>query len=126
MERYKKIADLIPTYNEGENIVRLLHKIKKKYKTIVVDDGSEDKTHQRVKKLCTHYLRNYQNIGYQKTIERGINFAIKKKYDGIITFDADEQVLTIFIAKVLVVKQLMTLKEVKIFLYATKDHLLVE
>ena len=57
MERFKKIVVLIPSYNEGKEISNLLQKIKR-YNTIVVDDGSTDKTHLRVNKLCTHFLRN--------------------------------------------------------------------
>ena len=93
MERCKKIVVLIPSYNEGKNIINLLLKIKK-YNTIVVDDGSIDKTHLRINKLCTHFLRNKKNIGYQRSIERGLKFAIKNGYDGVITFDADGQLNT--------------------------------
>lgn len=91
MATFKKILILIPSYNEEKNIVRLLQKINKKYHTLVVDDGSTDKTFEKVKKLCEHYLKNSKNMGYQKTIENGIKFAMKRKYDGVITFDADEQ-----------------------------------
>ena len=90
MERCNKIVVLIPSYNEGKNIINILRKIKK-YKTIVVDDGSIDKTHLRINNLCTHFLRNKKNIGYQKSIERGLKFAMKSGYDGVITFDADGQ-----------------------------------
>ena len=96
MERFKKIVVLIPSYNEGKEIINLLQKIKE-YNTIVVDDGSTDKTHLRVKKLCTHFLRNKKNIGYQKSIERGLKFAIKSGYDGVITFDADGQLNTSYL-----------------------------
>ena len=96
MERFKKIVILIPSYNEGKEIINLLQKIKE-YNTIVVDDGSTDKTHLRVNKLCTHFLRNKKNIGYQKSIERGLKFAIKRGYDGVITFDADGQLNTSYL-----------------------------
>ena len=96
MERFKKIVVLIPSYNEGKEIINLLQKIKE-YNTIVVDDGSTDKTHLRVNKLCTHFLRNKKNIGYQKSIERGLKFAIKSGYDGVITFDADGQLNTSYL-----------------------------
>ena len=91
MATLKKIVVLIPSYNEEKTLVRLLHKINKKYRTLVVDDGSTDNTFVKVRKLCSHYLKHSKNMGYQKTIENGIKFAMKKKYDGVITFDADEQ-----------------------------------
>ena len=50
-----------------------------------------------VNKLCTHFLRNKKNIGYQKSIERGLKFAIKNNYDGVITFDADGQLNTLYL-----------------------------
>tara|TARA_B100001027_G_C16238253_1_gene318041 strand:+ start:602 stop:1240 length:639 start_codon:yes stop_codon:yes gene_type:complete len=96
MERFKKIVVLIPSYNEGNKIINILQKLKK-YNTIVVDDGSTDKTHLRVNKLCTHFLRNKKNIGYQKSIEKGLKFAIKNSYDGVVTFDADGQLNTSYL-----------------------------
>ena len=92
MERRKKIILLIPSYNEGEKIIRLLKKIKNKYKTIVVDDGSTDNTYFKIKKLCTYCLKNYQNTGYQRSIEKGLKFARSKGYNCVVTFDADEQI----------------------------------
>jgi len=96
MERSKKIVVLIPSFNEGKEIINLLQKIKK-YNTIVVDDGSTDQTHLNVNKICTHFLRNKKNIGYQKSIERGLKFAIRKGYDGVVTFDADGQLNTSYL-----------------------------
>ena len=51
MESNKKIILLIPSYNEGEKIIRLLRKLKKDYQTIVIDDGSTDNTFVKI-----HYI----------------------------------------------------------------------
>ena len=91
MERFKEIILVIPSYNEGSNIINLLKKIRT-FETIVVDDGSTDKSHIKIKQFCTYYLRNKVNLGYQKSIEKGINLAINKGYKGVITFDADNQI----------------------------------
>ena len=91
MESNKKIILLIPSYNEEEKIIRLLQKLKKDYQTIVIDDGSTDNTFVKIHKLTTYCIRNHKNIGYQKSIEKGMKFAKKKNYDCVVTFDADEQ-----------------------------------
>ena len=60
MESNKKIILLIPSYNEGEKIIRLLQKLKKDYQTIVIDDGSTDNTFVKIHKLTTHCIRNHK------------------------------------------------------------------
>lgn len=42
-------------------------------------------------------MRNKKNIGYQKSIEKGLKFAIKNSYDGVVTFDADGQLNTSYL-----------------------------
>ena len=79
MESNKKIILLIPSYNEGEKIIRLLQKLKKDYQTIVIDDGSTDNTFVKIHKLTTYCIRNHKNIGYQKSIEKRHEIRKKKK-----------------------------------------------
>ena len=51
---------IIPTYNEKENIEKIIRKVfslKKKFHVLIVDDGSPDKTSEIVKKLQKEYAK---------------------------------------------------------------------
>ncbi len=99
-----KVVHIIPTYNEKENIgkmIDVLEDIAKKYprwktEIVVVDDFSPDKTAEEVKK----YQKKYSNIhliskkkeGLGKALIVGYEYAIKKlNADVIVPNDADFQ-----------------------------------
>ena len=70
MEKYieNKLSIIIPTYNEAENIVKLLKEIiavldNKNFEIIVVDDDSEDSTASKI----NNYFKNEKRI---KLIQR--------------------------------------------------------
>jgi len=93
-----KISFLIPCYN-CENIIkknnkRLIKKIKKKeikYELIYINDGSTDKTHQKLKKLSINnnlvkIITYKKNLGKSAALKKGIDLS---KYENIIFIDAD-------------------------------------
>ncbi len=89
----EKIAILIPAYNEEANIQKVIKKcLPFKLDLIIVDDGSTDKTLEKVKtfKEIT-VLSHSQNQGKGKSLQTGLNFILKKGYQGVITLDADNQ-----------------------------------
>jgi glycosyltransferase involved in cell wall biosynthesis len=92
---YKKSSSLIilrPARNELENFKRFILKIKKKYKILVVDDGSTDNTRQWLKASKIKHLVNKENIGYEKSLIKGIKFILKNtRANKILTMDADGQ-----------------------------------
>jgi len=92
---YKKSSSLIiliPARNELKNFKRFFLKLKKKYKILVVDDGSTDKTSQWLKASKIEHLINKENIGYEKSLIKGIKFILNnKKVNKILTMDADGQ-----------------------------------
>lgn len=91
---------LIPSYNDSENFDELLKNIGqalngKRYKVIIVDDGSTDETKNAIKKHAkTHPV---MRIGYAKNkgpgyaFKFGFNYLIPKIKDGdiVITLEAD-------------------------------------
>ena len=85
-----RICIIIPAYNEEKSIKAIL-KDMSDYKTIVIDDGSQDKTYDISKENCTFLLKNESNIGYDKTIQRGIRKAKELGFEYGITFDSDGQ-----------------------------------
>jgi len=89
----EKIAILIPAYNEEANIQKVIKKcLPFKLDLIIVDDGSTDKTLEKIKafKKIT-ILSHSQNQGKGKSLQAGFNYALKRKYQGVITLDADDQ-----------------------------------
>ena len=90
----KNVA-LIPAYNEEDNILKVIQKIKelKKFdKIIVVDDGSKDKTVELVKKSNVILLRHEVNKGKGEAIKTGFRYIKKiKDVKNIIIIDADLQ-----------------------------------
>lgn len=99
----KKAVIIIPTYNERENIAKIVPAIfaatknVKNYQVeiLVVDDTSPDKTYDVVKKMQTkfprlHLLVNPEKAGLGGAYLKGMQFAFGKlKADYIFEFDAD-------------------------------------
>ena len=97
-----KVAIVIPTYNESENLPSVIDSIEKNLKginfqVIVIDDNSTDGTAVTAQKLN----RRYGNITvYQRPKKKGLGSAIRKGMEialsskntaYIVTLDADLQ-----------------------------------
>ncbi|RLE38560.1 glycosyltransferase family 2 protein [Candidatus Woesearchaeota archaeon] len=88
-----KVAAIIPAYNEEEHIARVIQDTKKYVdKVIVVDDGSTDKTYQEAEKVKPDILLKHPiNSGKGLALKTGIEAALIKNMDIIITLDSDGQ-----------------------------------
>jgi dolichol-phosphate mannosyltransferase len=100
MKFKKEVAIIIPTYNESENLPKLLKKIFFIFKkndivgrVIVVDDNSPDGTAKIAEKLANKFpidvILRTENRGYGSSCIAGFRLALKKKFDVIITMDSD-------------------------------------
>lgn len=97
----KKLAIIIPVFNEENNIEKLITDwfkeiskyYKKNFKFIIINDGSTDDTHKKLKKIKSNFLIyiNQKNIGHGNTCFKGYKLALKKKYDLIFQIDSDNQ-----------------------------------
>jgi dolichol-phosphate mannosyltransferase len=93
-----KCSVIIPTYNENENIIQLIDRIKKIFQQnsidgeiVIVDDNSPDSTGQIVEKLSKRYnnlkiVHRKQRLGIFSAIKIGCRNAL---YDLILTMDSD-------------------------------------
>lgn len=102
MSKKTRIVVLIPTYNEKENIEKLLSELKSVYKedrrheylTLVVDDRSPDGTGKIVKEAQRRdkslYLLSGPKNGLGEAMIRGIKYAMKQlRADVVIPNEAD-------------------------------------
>ena len=89
---------VIPTYNEIENIERLIRNIytlQRDFDILVVDDGSPDGTDEKVKELQEEYkgrlfiLERAKKLGLGTAYIAGFKWALEKEYDYIFEMDAD-------------------------------------
>ncbi len=95
-----ELSIVIPTYNEGDNIEKLyselvatLAKLKKSFEIIFVDDGSRDKTFEKLEKIvkknsAVKVIKFKRNFGQTAALLAGFQNA---KGSIIISMDADLQ-----------------------------------
>ncbi|HIE43838.1 MAG TPA: glycosyltransferase family 2 protein [Candidatus Omnitrophica bacterium] len=89
-----KVCVLIPAYNEGGRIGRLVERIltlKEIADVIVVDDGSTDSTYEEAKRVGAIVLKHERNVGKGAAIRTGFSYLQGKKWRAVITMDGDGQ-----------------------------------
>ena len=96
----KKIAIIVPAYNEAGNLIPLYDKIKEtlvdieyEWEIIFVNDGSKDNTLEILQLLSKQYsnckyISFSKNFGKDNALKAGIDIA---KADAVVTMDADLQ-----------------------------------
>jgi glycosyltransferase involved in cell wall biosynthesis len=87
---------VLPAYNESKVIANVIEELKKRnFNIIIVDDGSQDGTYKIAKNSLNGYngfiYRHSLNRGVGAALKTGIEAAISKNADLIVTFDADGQ-----------------------------------
>lgn len=94
----KKALIIIPTYNEAENIVKLINEIlalqinNTVLEILIVDDNSIDGTSALVKNLNSakvHVIDRERKMGLGTAYIRGFKYAIENNYDYVYEMDAD-------------------------------------
>jgi len=98
----RKIAIVIPAYNEAKHIAQVIKSIPRRiviakvsYQVVVVvvDDSSHDSTHQRAKAAGATVLRHVINCGAGAATRTGLLYAqtMLNDLDFVVTIDADGQ-----------------------------------
>ncbi|OQY00199.1 MAG: hypothetical protein B6I24_00305 [Bacteroidetes bacterium 4572_128] len=99
----KKIAILLPCFNEGSSINKfnniLIDNIKNlpyKFELFYIDDGSLDNTneiikefHSKFKHINIYMLKLNYNMGHQKAIYQGMLHLKDKDFDNVLIMDSD-------------------------------------
>ena len=93
----KKILVIIPTYNEFENLPKLLPEVFSKdenLEILIVDDNSPDGTgayieQEMEKNSRLHLIKRESKMGLGTAYITGFKYALKNNYDYIFEMDAD-------------------------------------
>ena len=89
---------IIPTYNEKENIEKIIRKVfslEKDFHILVIEDGSPDGTSNIVKELQKEFTTNLHieersgKLGLGTAYIHGFKWALKRDYQFIFEMDAD-------------------------------------
>lgn len=102
-----KLLIVIPAFNEAQVIADVLRKIPKKIngieiiETVVIDDGSQDKTSQVSILNSVTVINHLLNRGAGAATKTGLTYAKNIDSDITVTFDADGQHLHEDILKVI-------------------------
>lgn len=89
---------IIPTYNERENIAKIICKIfslKKEFNLLIVDDNSPDGTADIVRRLQNEFPHRLfietrkSKLGLGTAYIRGFKYALSRNYEYIFEMDAD-------------------------------------
>ncbi len=91
-ERRNTIWIVVAAYNEAARIKTTLGGLKSLgYNIVVVDDGSSDATAEVARTLPVWVLRHPINCGQGAALQTGIDFALSRGAEAIVTFDGDGQ-----------------------------------
>ena len=83
---------VIPAYNEGGAIGEVVREVRALYPhVVVVDDGSTDDTFRVAARHAPFVLRHVINRGQGAALQTGLEFALSRGAQIIVTFDADGQ-----------------------------------
>ena len=89
-----KTLIIVPAYNEGENIERVINNLKDnfpQYDYIVINDGSRDNTEQICREKGFNFISHPVNLGLAGAVQTGMKYAYKHGYDAAVQYDGDGQ-----------------------------------
>ncbi|MCA9263381.1 MAG: glycosyltransferase family 2 protein [Planctomycetales bacterium] len=83
---------VIPAYNEGTRLGKVLEQlIPMRANIVVVDDGSSDNTAEIAAAYPVHVLRHVINRGQGAALQTGITYSLRQGAEYLVTYDADGQ-----------------------------------
>lgn len=85
------ILALIPGYQEGPRIARVVEGARRHLPVLVVDDGSTDDTASQAEAAGATVLRQVPNQGKGAALRAGFRYALGEGAEAVVTLDADGQ-----------------------------------
>jgi len=104
MTRAKKILILVPAFNEGRVIGRLVREIRElypHYPILVINDGSHDDTAKKAEEAGARVITLPYNLGIGGAIQCGYKVAAEEDYDITVQIDGDGQHDPVYLKTVL-------------------------
>ena len=100
-----KTLVIIPAYNEEDSIEKVVNSVYDENidncDVLVVNDGSKDKTEQKVKNTKAILINSPNNLGIGGAVQTGYLYAKKNNYDIAIQIDGDGQHNPKYISKLI-------------------------
>ena len=95
----KELLIIIPAYNEGKNIQRVLEHLEQLEEMnfsdvadiLVINDASTDATNWIVKQMQYPMISQLYNMGYGCALQTGYKYAVRRGYKYLIQMDGDGQ-----------------------------------
>ena len=92
----KELLIIIPAYNEGQNIRRVLTEVEELGLSsvadiLVINDASTDSTNWIVKEMQYPMISQLFNMGYGCALPTGYKYAVRRGYQYVIQMDGDGQ-----------------------------------
>jgi polyprenyl-phospho-N-acetylgalactosaminyl synthase len=88
----KSVFVVVPVFNEHQTIHSVSDElINRQFQVVVVDDGSSSPVQNLLVNKKIFLLRHKVNLGQGAALQTGIEFALKRNAQFIVTFDADGQ-----------------------------------
>ena len=90
----KKYLIISPCYNAGDYLISHLEELKKLQDhadILIINDGSTDRSFEIIENSGLHYLNSHKNHGKASALQQGFYFAIRNKYEAILSIDSDLQ-----------------------------------
>jgi len=83
---------VIPAFNEGPVIADVISDVRRLFSNVaLVDDASTDETPRTAEGAGAFVVRHPVNLGQGAALQTGIDFALERGAEIIVTFDADGQ-----------------------------------
>ncbi len=87
-----RVGVVVAAYNESAVLAEVLDGLRKRFPfSVVVDDGSTDDTFEVARRHSQYALRHPINRGQGAALQTGIEFALDRGAEVVVTFDADGQ-----------------------------------
>jgi glycosyltransferase involved in cell wall biosynthesis len=90
----RRVLIAIPAYNEEATLGEVISRVRAatpEFDLLIINDGSQDNSGQILKQLQVTTATHLCNLGYGRTIQTAVKYALCCDYEALITLDADGQ-----------------------------------